>query len=181
MASTILRRCGIAGAIFSLVVGLSGCTTGGPSGAVGYTVDGPIVDYNAATVAGYTGGSLAAFPRVNIGFSYLDGLGNRLADTEFGTVQVKLGAPVRIEMHIDDHAEFSDGEPITCDDVLFSWLARRPQQGSPFNAMSMPGLSEIGTINCSPQSKHAEIVFQSGQLPRDWFCLLYTSPSPRDS
>lgn len=171
MASTALRHCGIVGTICSLVIGLSGCTTGGLSEAVGYAIDGPVVDYNAATVAGHTGGSLAAFPRVNIGFSYLDGLGNRLADTEFGTVQVKLGAPVRVEMHINDRAEFSDGEPITCDDVLFSWLARHPQQGSPFNAMSMPGLSEIGTINCSPQSKHAEIVFQSGQLPRDWLAL----------
>ena len=71
-------------------------------------------------MAGYTGGSLAAFPRVNTGFSYVDGMGNRLADTEFGTVQVKLGKPTRVDMSINEHAQFSDGQPITCDDILLS-------------------------------------------------------------
>lgn len=171
MPSAACRRLGIIGITCTLAATLAGCTGGSARDAVGYAIDGAVVDYNSSTVAGYTGGSVAAFPRVTTGFSYLDGLGNRLADTEFGTVQVKLGSPVRVSMSINQHAQFSDGEPITCKDILFSWLARRPQQGSPFTAMSMPGLAEISDIECSPHSKQLELVFRSAQLPRDWLAL----------
>ena len=172
MRNSVLQRIGITSIACLLSIVFSGCTLGNQrSDVVGYGLDGPVIDYNTSTVAGYTGGSLAAFPRVNTGFSYVDGMGNRLADTEFGTVQVKLGKPTRVDMSINEHAQFSDGQPITCDDILLSWLARRPQKNNLFHAMSMPGLSEISTITCDPHSKQAKIVFRSEQLPRDWLAL----------
>lgn len=138
---------------------------------VGYAVDAPVVDYNPWTVAGATGGSRAAFSRVLLGFSYLDGLGNSVADTEFGTIKVTNTKPVKLEMTINPKAVFSDGEAITCEDILFSWVARKPRPRNPFNAMTMVGLAEIADIKCAPKSKNATVTFNSERLPRDWLSL----------
>lgn len=157
-----------------IVLGTGALTSCGKSNlrsGVGYAIDAPVVDYNPSTVAGATGGSRAAFSRVLLGFSYLDGLGNSVADTEFGTIKVQSTKPVKLQMQINPKAVFSDGEAITCEDILFSWVARKPRPRNPFNAMTMVGLSEIADIQCAPQSKKATVTFNSERLPRDWLAL----------
>lgn len=151
--------------------GLVSCGKSNLRSGVGYAIDAPVVDYNPWTVAGATGGSRAAFSRVLLGFSYLDGLGNSIADTEFGTIKVESTRPVKLQMKINPKAVFSDGEPITCEDILFSWVARKSRPQNPFNAMTMVGLSEIADIQCAPQSKNATVTFNSERLPRDWLAL----------
>lgn len=151
--------------------GVVGCSATSIRSTVGFALDAPIVDYNPTTIAGATGASRAAFSRVLLGFSYLDGLGNRVADTEFGAISVKkAGTPV-VHMAINSSAVFSDGHPVTCDDILLSWIARRPRPGNPFRTLGMPGLTEIAEIRCAPESKTADVVFRSKELPRDWLAL----------
>ena len=74
-------------------------------------------------------------------------------------------------MTINPKAVFSDGEAITCEDILFSWVARKPRPRNPFNAMTMVGLAEIADIKCAPKSKNATVTFNSERLPRDWLSL----------
>ncbi|WP_231645898.1 ABC transporter substrate-binding protein [Mycolicibacterium mengxianglii] len=136
---------------------LAGCGSG-TGDEVDYAVDGSLVSYNTNTVIGAASGGAQAFARVLTGFGYRGPDGQVVADHDFGSIAVVGREPLVLDYQIADNAVYSDGVPITCDDMVLTWLAqsgRIPQ----FDAASRAGYIDIGNIDCEPGQKKARVSF----------------------
>jgi peptide/nickel transport system substrate-binding protein len=153
------RRAAILAATLSLVgsVALSGCS-GSPADAIDYAVDGSLVTYNTNTVVGAASGGPQAFARVLTGFNYHGPEGQVVGDRDFGTVLVVGRAPLILDYQINDNAVFSDGKPITCDDMVLAWAAQSGRFPG-FDAASRAGYGDVATVDCAPGQKKARVSF----------------------
>jgi len=138
-------------------IGLVGCGSG-TADEIDYAVDGALVTYNTNTVVGSASGGAQAFARVLTGFGYHGPDGQVVADHDFGSIAVVGREPLVLDYQIADNAVYSDGKPITCDDMVLTWLAqsgRFPQ----FDAASRAGYIDIAAIDCQPGQKKARVSF----------------------
>ena len=108
---------------WSAGLGLSSCSSS-PADAIDYAVDGTLVTYNTNTVAGAASGGPQAFARVLTGFNYHGPDGQIVGDHDFGTISVVGRAPLVLDYEINDNAVYSDGKPITCDDMVLAWASQ---------------------------------------------------------
>ncbi|MFM6963068.1 MAG: ABC transporter substrate-binding protein [Micrococcales bacterium] len=58
-------------------------------------------------------------------FFSLDATGKEVANTSFGSVKVTSNAPFTVVYKLTGAAKWSDGQQVTADDLLLSWLAAR--------------------------------------------------------
>jgi peptide/nickel transport system substrate-binding protein len=149
----------IAAAVLSLVggLGLAACSAG-PAESVNYAVDGTLVTYNTSTVAGAASGGPQAFARVLTGFNYHGPDGQIVGDHDFGTISVVGRAPLVLDYEISAKAVYSDGKPITCDDMVLAWAAQAGRLPG-FDAASRAGYSDIASVDCAPGQKKARVTF----------------------
>jgi peptide/nickel transport system substrate-binding protein len=149
----------IAAAVLSLVsgLGLAACSAG-PAESVNYAVDGTLVTYNTNTVAGAASGGPQAFARVLTGFNYHGPDGQIVGDHDFGTISVVGRAPLVLDYEISAKAVYSDGKPITCDDMVLAWAAQAGRLPG-FDAASRAGYSDIASVDCAPGQKKARVTF----------------------
>ena len=98
--------------------------SGSAAAQVDYVVDGTLVTYNTNTVVGAASAGAQAFARTLTGFGYHGPDGQVVADRDFGTVSVVGGAPLVLDYQIADNAVYSDGKPVTCDDLVLTWAAQ---------------------------------------------------------
>ncbi|OBI48125.1 hypothetical protein A5707_18640 [Mycobacterium kyorinense] len=136
---------------------LTGCS-GSAAGHVDYAVDGALITYNTTTVAGAASAGAQAFARTLTGFGYHGPDGQVVADHDFGTVSVVGGAPLVLDYQIADKAVYSDGKPVTCDDLMLAWAAQSGRFPA-FNAASQAGYVDIASIDCQPGQKKARVSF----------------------
>jgi peptide/nickel transport system substrate-binding protein len=146
-------------AALSLVgtLGLAACT-GSAAGDVDYAVDGPLITYNTNTVVGAASGGPQAFARVLTGFGYHGPDGQIVSDHDFGTLSVVGRSPLVLDYEIADKAVYSDGKPVTCDDLVLAWAAqsgRFPQ----FAAASQAGYADVDSVDCQSGQKKARVSF----------------------
>ena len=80
--------------------------------------------YNANTVGGAASAAPQAFARTLTGFSLHGPDGQALADNDFGSVTVTGREPLVLDYKISDAAVYSDGKPVTCDDMVLAWAAQ---------------------------------------------------------
>jgi len=153
------RRVAILAATSSLVgvLGLAACSRG-PADQIEYAVDGALVTYNTNTVMGAASGGPQAFSRVLTGFNYHGPDGQVVGDHDFGTVAVVARAPLVLDYQIGDNAVYSDGKPITCDDMVLAWAAQSGRFPG-FDAASRAGYGDVATIDCAPGQKKARVAF----------------------
>ena len=153
------RAAGWVAAAVSVAVSatLSGCA-GGAAEQVNYAVDGILNNYNTNTVNGAASAGPQAFARVLTGFSLHGPEGQVLADTDFGSVTVVGREPLVLDYQIADAAVYSDGKPITCDDMVLSWAAQSGRFPG-FDAASRAGYLDIAGIECQPGQKRARVNF----------------------
>ncbi|MBW0017600.1 MAG: hypothetical protein JO236_08665 [Mycobacterium sp.] len=151
-----LRALGVAGTVLAACV-LTACS-GTASGQIDYVVDGTLVTYNANTVVGAASAGAQAFARTLTGFSYHGPDGQVVADHDFGTVSVVGGAPLVLDYQIADNAVYSDGKPVTCDDLVLTWAASSGRFPG-FDAASQAGYVDIANIECQPGQKKARVSF----------------------
>ena len=167
------RRVTALAAALSLVgsVALSACS-GSAADAIAYAVDGSLVTYNTNTVVGAASAGPQAFARVLTGFDYHGPEGQVVGDRDFGTVMVVGRAPLVLDYQINDNAVFSDGKPVTCDDMVLAWAAQR---GLPRFEGHRRGVEALGSEIVGKLSYYerwavafANILFQKGVLtPED--------------
>ena len=138
-------------------LGLSSCS-GSAADQIDYAVDGTLTTYNTNTVAGAASGGPAAFARVLTGFDYHGPDGQIVGDHDFGTVSVVGRAPLVLDYEISDKAVYSDGKPITCDDMVLAWAAQSGRF-SAFDAASRAGYGDIATVDCAPGQKKSRVTF----------------------
>lgn len=136
---------------------LTACS-GTAAGQVDYVVDGALSSYNTNTVIGGASAGAQAFARTLTGFSYHGPDGQVVADHDFGTVSVVGGSPLVLDYQIADNAVYSDGKPITCDDLVLAWAAQSGRFGG-FDAASQAGYADIANVECTPGQKKARVSF----------------------
>lgn len=145
---------------------LAGCGSGAAD-QVNYAVDGTLGSYNTNTVGGAASAGPQAFARVLTGFSYHGPDGQALADRDFGTVSIVGREPLVLDYQISDAAVYSDGKPITCDDMTLTWAAQSGRYPG-FDAASQAGYLDIAGIECQPGSKKARVNFFPGRAVTDY-------------
>ncbi|OBI94362.1 ABC transporter substrate-binding protein [Mycobacterium asiaticum] len=136
---------------------LTACS-GTAAGQVDYVVDGALSSYNTNTVIGAASAGAQAFARTLTGFGYHGPDGQVVADHDFGTVSVVGGSPLVLDYQIADNAVYSDGKPITCDDLVLAWAAQSGRFGG-FDAASQAGYADIANVECTPGQKKARVSF----------------------
>jgi peptide/nickel transport system substrate-binding protein len=138
-------------------MGLSACG-GGSSDEIDYAVDGTLVTYNTNTVAGAASAGSQAFARVLTGFNYHGPDGQVVGDRDFGTISVVGRTPLVLDYQISDNAVYSDGKPVTCDDMVLAWAAQSGRFPG-FDAASRAGYGDVAAVDCAPGQKKARVSF----------------------
>ncbi|MFN6553875.1 ABC transporter substrate-binding protein [Mycolicibacterium septicum] len=157
---TIARaRTAVTAATLSVVtaMGLAACSDSSAD-EIAYAVDGTLTTYNTNTVAGAASAGPQAFARALTGFAYHGPEGQVVADNDFGSVSVVGRAPLVLDYVISDKAVYSDGKPITCDDLVLAWGAQSGRFPG-FDAASRAGYRDIGSVDCAPGQKRARVSF----------------------
>src|SRR6185369_8722673 len=149
----------VVAAALSLIGGLSlSSCSDSPADSVNYAVDGTLVTYNTNTVAGAASGGPQAFARVLTGFNYHGPDGQIVGDHDFGKISVVGRAPLVLDYDINADAVYSDGKPITCDDMVLAWASQSGRFPG-FDAASHAGYSDIASVDCAPGQKKARVSF----------------------
>lgn len=163
-----LRAAGVVAAAVALLApaALAGCGSG-VAEQVDYAVDGTLVSYNTNTVNGAASAGPQAFARVLTGFSFHGPDGQALDDRDFGTVSEVGREPLVLDYQISDKAVFSDGKPITCDDLVLTWAAQSGRYPG-FDAATQAGYLDIAGIECQPGSKKTRVNFFPGRAVSDY-------------
>lgn len=153
------RRAVVAAAVLSLAVplGVSACSSPTANEIV-YAVDGSLISYNTNTVAGAASGGPQAFARALTGFTYHGPDGQTVGDHDFGTISLVGRAPLVLDYQISDAAVYSDGKPITCDDMVLAWASQSGRFPG-FDAASRAGYADVATVDCAPGQKRARVSF----------------------
>jgi peptide/nickel transport system substrate-binding protein len=136
---------------------LTGCS-GSAASQIDYVVDGTLGSYNTNTVGGAASAGAQAFARTLLGFGYHGPDGQVVADRDFGTVSVVGGSPLLLDYQIADNAVYSDGKPVTCDDLVLAWAAQSGKFPG-FDAATQGGYADIANVECTPGQKKARVSF----------------------
>ncbi|QLL09453.1 ABC transporter substrate-binding protein [Mycobacterium vicinigordonae] len=137
--------------------GLTACS-GSAAGRIDYVVDGVLSTYNTNTTIGFASAGAQAFARVLTGFGYHGPEGQVVADHDFGTISVVGGSPLVLDYQIADNAVYSDGKPVTCDDLVLAWAAQSGRFAG-FDAATQAGYVDIANVECTPGQKKARVSF----------------------
>ena len=132
--------------------------SGSPASHIDYVVDGTLVSYNTNTIVGAASAGAQAFARTLTGFGYHGPDGQVVPDHDFGTISVVGGAPLVLDYQIADNAVYSDGKPVTCDDLVLTWAAQSGKFPA-FDAATQAGYVDIANIECLPGQKKARVSF----------------------
>jgi peptide/nickel transport system substrate-binding protein len=144
-------------AVLAAALTATACS-GSAASQIDYVVDGPLVSYNTNTVVGAASAGAQAFARTLAGFSYHGPDGQIVADHDFGSVSVVGGSPLVLDYQIADDAVYSDGKPVTCDDLVLAWAAQSGKFPD-FNAATQAGYIDIANVECIPGQKKARVSF----------------------
>lgn len=125
---------------------------------IDYAVDGGLITYNTTSVAGAASAGPQAFSRTLTGFGYHGPDGQIVTDHDFGSISVVGRAPLVLDYQIAEAAVYSDGKPITCDDLVLAWAAQSGRFPG-FDAASRAGYLDIERIECQPGAKKARVSF----------------------
>src|SRR6185437_7684277 len=128
------------------------------AGHLDYVVDGALSTYNTNTVVGAASAGAQAFARTLIAFGYHGPDGQVVADHDFGTISVVGGAPLVLDYQLADNAVYSDGKPVTCDDIVLTWAAQSGRFPD-FHAATQAGYLDIANVECMPGQKKARVSF----------------------
>lgn len=153
---------------------LTSCS-GSPADQINYAVDGMLITYNTNTVTGAASAGPQAFARALPGFNFHGPDGQVLADHDFGSVAVVGRDPLVLDYQISDKAVYSDGKPVTCDDMVLAWAAQSGRFPA-FDAASRAGYLDIDSVDCQPGQKKARVTYLPGRGVVDYL-QLFTATS----
>ncbi|CAG7628686.1 ABC transporter substrate-binding protein [Rhodococcus opacus] len=162
-----------AGLLATVVLGgsLVGCSEEGEQiPSIGYAIDNTVTTYNANSVAGAVSGARQAFARVLPGFNYTGPEGGPVADTDIGTANAMPGDALTIQYKLNPNSVYSDGVPMSCDDLVLTWAANSGRFPM-FDAASTAGYSDIDRVDCQTGAKDAVVTFKAGRTVTDWKSL----------
>jgi peptide/nickel transport system substrate-binding protein len=144
--------------IAAAVPGALTACSGSAAGQIDYIVDGALDTYNSNTISGAASAGAQALARTLTGFGYHGPDGQVVADHDFGTISIVGGSPLVLDYQISDNAVYSDGKPVTCDDLVLTWAAQSGRFAG-FDAASQAGFVDVTAIDCQPGQKKARVSF----------------------
>lgn len=147
-------------------LGLTSCADGAAD-SIDFAVDGALTTYNTNTVAGAASGGPQAFARALTGFNYHGPDGQIVGDHDFGNIAVVGQSPLVLDYEIKPEAVYSDGKPITCDDMVLAWVAQSGRFPW-FDAASRAGYADIASVDCVPGQKKARVSFAQDRAFTDY-------------
>ena len=153
------RRVAILAAVLSLV-GASACRRA-RAGRPTRSTTPSTAHWSPTTPTPWSGAASAgpqAFARVLTGFNYHGPDGQVVGDRDFGTISVVGRAPLVLDYQISDDAVYSDGKPITCDDMVLAWAAQSGRFPG-FDAANRAGYGDVADVDCAPGQKKARVSF----------------------
>jgi peptide/nickel transport system substrate-binding protein len=115
------------------------------------------------------------------GFWYSGPNGEVVPDTEFGTFKQVTGNPLTVRYTFDAKAEWSDGNPLDCDDAVLAWAAnsgrwptgkRDPDTGKKLSAFSSsrPGAwANVEAPQCAEGDRSFTVTYDT--VYADWSSL----------
>ncbi|HET9566072.1 MAG TPA: ABC transporter substrate-binding protein [Mycobacterium sp.] len=157
MTAHLRRTAAAVTGTLACIVSVSSCSSS-PATEIAYAVDGTLTTYNTNTVAGAASGGPQAFSRVLTGFNYHGPDGQIVGDHDFGAISVVGRAPLILDYVISDKAVYSDGKPVSCDDLVLAWASQSGRFPG-FDAANQAGYREIATVDCAPGQKRARVSF----------------------
>lgn len=152
--------------VLACALSVASCSSN-PASEITYAVDGTLTTYNTNTVAGAASASAQAFARVLTGFNYHGPDGQIVGDHDFGTIAVVGRAPLVLDYVISDKAVYSDGKPVTCDDLALAWASQSGRFPG-FEAANQAGYRDIATLDCAPGQKRARVSFAADRALVDF-------------
>ncbi|WP_241384424.1 ABC transporter substrate-binding protein [Rhodococcus sp. CH91] len=176
---TILT-CGVVAAAVALSTVACASTEEEPLHSIGYAIDDAVTTYNANTVDGAASGARQALVRVLPGFGYVAPSGRVVADTDIGTATAVPGETLAVQYRLSPDSVYSDGVPMSCDDLVLTWAASSGRFTAPdesgeqvplFDAARRGAYADIERVDCQPGSKEATVVFRPGRNDTDWRSL----------
>jgi len=176
MAAGRRRAAAAAAAVVGVIAStvLTSCS-GSPADQINYAVDGMLSSYNTNTVAGAATAGPQAFGRALVGFTFHGPDAQVLADHDFGSVSVVGRDPLVLDYQISDKAVYSDGKPVTCDDMVLTWAAQSGRYPA-FDSASRAGYLDIDSVECQPGQKKARVTYLPGRAVIDYL-QLFTATS----
>lgn len=152
-----------------VAVTLTACGSGDRD-QIDYLIDASVDGYNVNTVDGDASGAIMALARVLPGFSYLGPDGQVVADRDIGTVTVQDGPVLTLQYTFADKAQYSDGHPMECDDLVLAAAAMGGKLRG-FAASTNAGYRDIAGVECTPGEKTATVTFARGRDYAQWPAL----------
>lgn len=147
--------------------------------SIGYAIDNTITTYNGNTTAGAVSGTMAALSRVLPGFTFTGPVGAPVSDTDIGTAAQLPGEALTVSYTLNPSSVYSDGVPLTCDDLVLTWAASSGRFTKTVDGADVPmfdvantlGYSDIDRVQCQPGAKDATVVFKPGRAFTEWRSL----------
>ena len=142
----------------------------GTGGSATYTITYPISNWNVLNSGGATYSVLDISSVLLPGAFTIrpDGTLTRNAAL-MRSVQEVAGSPQTVRYTIDPEATWSDGEPITADDFIYTWRTLDPRECPTCQASNTAGYDQIGSVTGSRDGRTVTVVFDTPFV--DWKAL----------
>jgi len=158
----------------ALALAFAGCTTGSsrtpetaaspvktPASTITWAFEQEFTGYNLNTPEGGTQANLVVLNGVLGGFWQFGPGGEIVPSTDFGTYRKIADDPLTVQYTINPKAVWSDGTPISCDDMVFAWLAQSGVTGKQgFAVGSTVGVEDMHKPQCRPGGKTVTITYE---------------------
>lgn len=134
--------------------------------------------YNGVTSRTYTVYNSVINGRLSEGFAYYGVDGNICNNTAFGTYELISEDPMILSYKINDEVVWSDGTPVTYNDVLLNWAAQNPE-------FLAPGYASGENEEAEPVFAHVSTSFAQrvpegpkGEINSKEYTLEFADPYP---
>ena len=149
----------VAMALAFTVAGCSSEDEHQPASQFGYSLPKPILTLNAGTSLGVATDAAKVSSRLYPGASLSGPDSQLLPNTDIVTATRAEDDPQRVDYAINPEANYSDGQPVVCEDyVLANSASHHPQE---FGA-DMPLFFQVDRIDCAPGEKNFAVHFKEG-------------------
>ncbi|MEJ2577686.1 MAG: ABC transporter family substrate-binding protein [Kineosporiaceae bacterium] len=149
---------------------LSACTTSSGAGGddatsqpitITWGYEQEFAAYNASTETGNASHNSVVLNQVLRGFWVYAPDGSIQADSEFGSYAKVSDDPLTVKYSFNPAAVWSDGEPVGCDDITLTWMARNGSTGDKgFSAALTNGYEDMNKPECGAGGKDFTITYK---------------------
>ncbi|MBI5161350.1 MAG: ABC transporter family substrate-binding protein [Micrococcales bacterium] len=184
----IKRRSVVAAAVAATALALSGCAAGsGSEVQSGTTVNvaqnSAFTSMNTLTALNYaTYNSNVSYMFQGVGFNYYNADKELVKNTKFGTYKKLSDDPLTVKYTINDGIKWTDGTPVSADDMILSWGSsiskyNNPKSGVNFGSIQAGGGTDFITEYPKVSSDNRSITVKYDQPYVDWEILPTVTPN----